>query len=230
MRFVVICNKPKLLTCNPSPIVVYYIMNVFHTEERSRYSLCAFVPPCDRKTVCNYRKTVCNSRNEFWWRTTAFIPMKRNLLLLCLLAVAAGCGNRSTQLGNVSTPITETLSNKNGESTACAYWKCSVENKMYMQKYVRSEDGKFRPAGTYKLGEGVGAFPLDDLDKFGSDGEAVSVDVGHDPCPYCGNKSLVGCRCGKTYCEVDAATSGTCPWCGVRGYYESGSWDVGGGG
>ena len=129
-----------------------------------------------------------------------------------------------------SVPIDEVVSDKTGESTACAYWMCSKEKKLYMQKYVKSDDGTFRPAGAYKLGQGVGAFPLEDLDKFGSDGQAVSVDVGHDPCPYCGNTALVGCQCGKTYCESNDATSGTCPWCGKQSTYRSGTWDVGGGG
>ena len=158
--------------------------------------------------------------------------MKRYLILLCLLAAIAGCGNRSTQSNDDSDflQITEVQSPKHGESTACAYWMCSKEKKLYMQKYVRSDSGQFRPAGTYKLGQGVGAFPLKDLDKFGNDGKSVSVDIGHNPCPYCGNTSLVGCQCGKTYCESEGAKRGTCPWCGEHGYYQSGSWDVGGGG
>ena len=101
-----------------------------------------------------------------------------------------------------------------------------------MQKYVRTAGGQFRSSGTFKLGQGTGAFPLEDLDKYGSDGESVSIDVGHDPCPYCRNTSLVNCNAcgGKTYCEAENATSGTCPWCGNYGRYRSGSWGVGGGG
>ena len=99
-----------------------------------------------------------------------------------------------------------------------------------MQKYVKSDGGRWRPAGAFKLDEGIGAFPLEDLDKYSSDGDAVSIDDGHDNCPYCRNTRLVNCRCGKTYCESEAATSGTCPWCGNYGRYRSGTWGVGGGG
>ena len=128
--------------------------------------------------------------------------------------------------------MTDVRSGGKGESTACAYWMCSKEKKLYMQKYVRTDGGRFRPAGAYKLGQGVGAFPLEDLDKYASDGEAVSIEIGNNNCPYCGNTSLVNCNScgGKTYCESAGATSGTCPRCGTHGFYRSGSWGVGGGG
>jgi hypothetical protein len=98
-----------------------------------------------------------------------------------------------------------------------------------MQKYVRSDSGQWRTAGTFRL-EGIGAFSLDDLDKYDSDGDAVSIDVGFDPSPYCNNTSLVNCSCGKSYCISEEAASGTCPWCGIHGRYRPGTWGVGGGG
>ena len=101
-----------------------------------------------------------------------------------------------------------------------------------MQKYVKGADGRYRPTGAFRLDKGTGTFPLEDLDRYGSDGEAVSLDVGFDPCPYCGNMSLARCsKCGgKTYCEAETATSGTCPRCGNHAVYQRATWGVGGGG
>ena len=104
-----------------------------------------------------------------------------------------------------------------------------------MQKYVKGSNGQYRPAGTFKLDEGVGAFPLADLGKYSSDGEAASTADGFDPCPYCGNTVIVTCdtkECvKKIYCESSGAIEGTCPWCGDRARYRAGSGTrVGGGG
>ena len=99
-----------------------------------------------------------------------------------------------------------------------------------MQKYVKGTNGKYQPAGAYKLDKGVGAFPLEDLDKYGSDGDVVSIDVGNDPCPYCGNTGLGKCHCGKTLCEKANANSGTCPWCNASLRYTPATWGVGNGG
>ena len=155
----------------------------------------------------------------------------KNLVIpvLFLFSAVAGCNDISVPSGE-DVPIMDVAATKKEDSTACAYWKCSTTQKLYMQKYVKSDGGRWHPAGAFKLDEGVGAFPLEDLDKYGSDGEAVSIENGFDPCPYCANTVVVGCSCGKTYCEKSEATSGTCPWCGSRGRYQSGTWGVGGGG
>jgi len=163
--------------------------------------------------------------------------MKR-FLLLCLFIVPVGCGEQSPQPIKDTVSIDDIVLTKKDDSTACAYWMCSKTKKLYMQKYVKGRDGEYRPAGTYKLDEGVGAFPLADLDKYGSDGEAVSVSVGFDPCPYCENTMIIHCKArecgrkgGRTYCESSGATEGTCPWCGDHGRYGgSGGWGVGGDG
>lgn len=165
---------------------------------------------------------------------TTIFPMKR-FLLLFLFVVPAGCGEQSPQPIRDTVSIDDVVLTKKDDSTACAYWMCSKTKKLYMQKYVKGTSGKYRPAGAYKLDEGVGAFPLKDLDKYGSDGEVVSTSDGFDPCPYCGNTVIVNCdsrECrGKTYCETSGATEGTCPRCGDRARYRMGSgWGVGSGG
>jgi hypothetical protein len=155
--------------------------------------------------------------------------MKRYLLLF-VFVMAIGCGGRSLQPVEDSAP-TEYRASKNGESTSAAYWKCSKEKGLYMQLYTRTDGGQWRPAGAFKLGQGIGAVPLKDMDKYKSDGENVSIDVGHDHCPYCGNTTLGQCRgCGKTLCESEDATRGTCPWCNALLQYERATWSVGGGG
>jgi hypothetical protein len=160
--------------------------------------------------------------------------MKKFLLLVLfdvLFGIISGCSHRTVDMNsNVTETISAVVPTKKDDSTACAYWKCSHEKKLYMQKYVKQEGGNYRPAGTYKLDQGNGAFPLEDLDKYKSDGEAVNISVGFDPCPYCRNTSLIKCNCGKVYCEKAGATSGTCPWCGNHGPYGHSSWGVGGGG
>jgi hypothetical protein len=155
----------------------------------------------------------------------------KNLIFLILFILFAGCSQQpvsppSEDIGEM--PVISVA--KNDDSSVCAYWKCSTTGKLYMQKYVKDSNGNYSPAGAYKLGEGVGAFPLADLDKYGSDGNAVSVDNGANQCPWCGNLNLVGCQCGKTYCEKADATEGTCPWCKKHGHYKAGSWNTGGGG
>jgi len=156
--------------------------------------------------------------------------MKRYLLLFLFIALF-GCGGHTERQIEKIVPVEYVETSRKGDSTACAYWKCSKEKKLYMQKYVKSATGQFRPAGTFRLDEGIGAFPLEDLDKYASDGDVVSTRDGFDPCPYCHNTVIVGCPCGKTYCETSGATSGTCPWCGEYGSYRSGEgWGVGGGG
>ncbi|MDR1383568.1 MAG: hypothetical protein LBJ67_06960 [Planctomycetaceae bacterium] len=153
--------------------------------------------------------------------------MKYSFSILILIFIL-GCSQQNSEDASSTTPTT--VPTKKDDSTACAYWKCSTTKKLYMQKYVKTENGQYRPAGAFKLDEGIGAFPLSDLDKYGSDGNAVSIDVGFSPCPYCKNQQIVGCRCGKTYCEKQNATSGTCPWCGNHGVYQHGTWNTGGGG
>ncbi|MDR3232263.1 MAG: hypothetical protein LBT46_01115 [Planctomycetaceae bacterium] len=154
----------------------------------------------------------------------------KHLLLFVTLIIFTGCSQQAVNRTDSAGEKPVVSATKKDDSTACAYWKCSTTKKLYMQKYVKDSGGNYRPAGAFKLDEGEGAFPLSDLDKYGSDGSAVSVNVGCSPCPYCGNGNLVGCRCGKTYCEKADATSGTCPWCGNSGQYRSGTWNTGGGG
>ncbi|GHT24259.1 hypothetical protein FACS189419_09080 [Planctomycetales bacterium] len=153
--------------------------------------------------------------------------------LICLLPALflLGCAQSAVvnQIEDIGEPP-KVSTTKKDDSTACAYWKCSTTKKLYMQKYVKDTNGNYHPAGSYKLDEGEGAFPLKDLDKYGSDGNAVSVEAGADACPYDRNPNLVKRGCGKTYCEKAGATSGTCPWCGNHGSYRSGSWSTGGGG
>ncbi|GHT44631.1 hypothetical protein FACS189454_02590 [Planctomycetales bacterium] len=144
--------------------------------------------------------------------------------------MAAGCQSSE----DISSPPNVSATKKDN-SSVCTYWKCSATGKLYMQKYEKQKGlvgfvRKYKPAGTYKLGEGIGVFPLEDLDKYSSDGNAVSVNNGFNPCPYCENSQIVGCRCGKTYCEKNGATSGTCPWCGKQGSYSIGTWNTGRGG
>jgi len=162
------------------------------------------------------------------------ITMKRYLILF-LFIVAVGCGEQSSKPIKDTVSINDIVLTKEDDSTACAYWMCSKTKKLYMQKYVKDSRGQYQPAGTYRLNEGVGAFPLGDLDKYGSDGDAVSTANGFDECPYCGNTVIVNCdsrECrGKTYCETSGATSGTCPRCGDKARYRmSDGWGVGGGG
>ena len=158
--------------------------------------------------------------------------MKRYLLLLLVVAVI-GCGG-GTPLPDVdNTAASNVSATQRRDSTAAAYWKCSATKKLYMQKYVRTDGGQWRPAGAFKLGEGIGAFPLEDLDKYRSDGDTVSIDVGNNPCPHCNNPSLGQCRCGKTHCLeplVGSRITATCPWCGSRNTYTPGTWTVGGDG
>jgi hypothetical protein len=157
--------------------------------------------------------------------------MKKFLYLFLFSVTFSGCMRQTvSNADNETETILAIIPTQKDDSTVCAYWKCSQEKKLYMQKYRKQEGGNYRPAGTYKLDQGVGAFPLENFDKYGSDGNAVDISVGNDPCPYCRNTGLANCRCGKTYCEKANATNGTCPWCGNKGYYRLGNWGVGGGG
>ncbi|MDR0706083.1 MAG: hypothetical protein LBF88_14010, partial [Planctomycetaceae bacterium] len=105
--------------------------------------------------------------------------MKKILLFVLFSVLFSGCSQQAVNTdNNVTEPIPVVVPTKKDDSTACAYWKCSQEKKLYMQKYVKQEGGNYRPAGTYKLDKGVGAFPLEDLDKYGSDGNAVDISVG----------------------------------------------------
>ncbi|MGL6196670.1 MAG: TerY-C metal binding domain-containing protein [Thermoguttaceae bacterium] len=160
--------------------------------------------------------------------------MKRLLLLLCLLPPAGGCTDYSSaHVEGSSANVAAAEPTMKDDATACAYWKCSTEKKLYMQKYVKQEGEKYVPAGSFKLeGGGVGAFPLADLEKQGSDGAKVSVNDGFDPCPYCKSTSLGNCPCSKTHCmPTGGGNRVTCPWCGQTNTYGgSGGWGVGGGG
>jgi len=122
--------------------------------------------------------------------------MKRYLLLLLFIALI-GCSGHTEQQTEKGVPVEYVETTRKGDSTACAYWQCSKEKKLYMQKYVKNATGQFRPAGTFRLDEGIGAFPLEDLDKYASDGDSVSTRDGFDPCPYCRNTVIIGCPCGK---------------------------------
>lgn len=163
----------------------------------------------------------------------------RVLILFLSLFFVAGCSSRSIGVENALADIS-TVPTKKDDSASCAYWKCSQEKKLYMQKYVKSDGSSYRPAGTYRLDQGVGAFPLSELDKYKSDGEQVSLDRGFDPCPYCNSHALGKCTCGKTLCIPDnsgrsscsgISASVTCPWCERKCFFSaSGSWGVGGGG
>lgn len=158
--------------------------------------------------------------------------MKRLLLILFVLSLF-GCGESG--LDGFSDE-SYGVPSKQDDSTFCAYWKCSTTKKLYMQKYVKSTWGKYRTAGTFRLDEGIGAFPLEDLDKYESDGGNVSVgNASFDPCPYCRSRLIGRCSCGRTLC-LPETTGGrnepvACPWCGETGIYsDSGGWNVGGGG
>ncbi|MDR3183361.1 MAG: hypothetical protein LBT89_10700 [Planctomycetaceae bacterium] len=155
----------------------------------------------------------------------------KHLISLLLFLSLAGCSH----VGDADLSAVEDVgappkaeSTKKDDSTACAYWKCSTTKKMYMQKYVKNDGGKYRPDGAYKLGEGIGAFPLEDLGKYGSDGQNVSWNVGIDPCPHCGNKGVGQCPCQKIHCCK--GMHATCPWCGRENDYTPGEVNVGGGG
>jgi len=88
---------------------------------------------------------------------------------------------------------------KKDDSTVCAYWKCSGTKKLYMQKYVKQPNKTYKPAGAFKLDNGIGAFPLADLDKYVRQSEAASLtDI--DPCPYCSNHRVGISSCGKVLC------------------------------
>ena len=165
------------------------------------------------------------------------------LFFIASLGTAAGCSQQEKKEQiNEKVFIPEVVSTRKDDSTACAYWKCSKEKKMYLQKYVRQSDNSYKPAGAYKLDGGIGAFPLEDLDKFQSDGEAVDVNDGKNECPYCGSDVIALCpECNKTFCGgasvVETGFLGaksirlTCPWCNHEDSYgSSGSWGVGGGG
>lgn len=157
--------------------------------------------------------------------------MKKLFLLLLALCIVQGCSQVVPPLDtNTDEQTTSSvIPTRKDDSTSCAYWKCSTEKKVYMQKYVKGDDGKYRPAGTYKL-EGTGAFPLDDLDKHKSDGTTVSWSVGFDPCPYCSNTTVGQCHCKKVFCVSAKKNAGTCPWCGSYCTFTPGDAMVGGGG
>lgn len=148
-----------------------------------------------------------------------------------LLAAVALCGCHKESVAVPRSPAAPAaLPTKKDDSTSCAYWKCSKTKKLYMQKYVKQENGSYKPAGAFKLDTGIGAFPLDELDKYGSDGESVPLENGSNNCPYCQNRGLKRCDCGKTSCEEENACRGTCPWCGESNSLTPGTWGVGGGG
>ncbi len=163
--------------------------------------------------------------------------MRTISLLLCLLLCISGCSQRTETAESLAG---STMPTRLDDSSACAYWKCSKERKLYMQKYVKREGSSYYPAGAFKLDQGVGAFPLTDLEEYGSDGSNVSIDIGFDPCPYCRSSSLGRCCCGKTLCLPESPNASgcfgaslrvTCPWCDrVGNYSASGAWGVGGGG
>lgn len=154
-----------------------------------------------------------------------------------MLCVLVGCSPPS---GTDEDAVIVTMPTRKDDSSACAYWKCSKEKKLYMQKYVKRDGTDYRPAGAYKLDQGIGAFPLEDLEKYGSDGSNVSLDNGFDPCPYCHSSSIGRCSCGKTLCIPNLTKTSscslssnrvTCPWCSrVGNYSRTGAWNVGGGG
>lgn len=158
----------------------------------------------------------------------------RIVLLLLLFCSVAGCNHTSAVPDEVYLPT------KKDDSTACAYWKCSAEKKLYLQKYVKNDGGDYRSAGAYRLDQGVGAFPLEDLEKYGCDGSGVSTSRGFNPCPYCHTTRIGRCHCGKTLCAPQLQTNAcgkrlpsraTCPWCGQECVFgRTESWDVGGGG
>ncbi len=154
--------------------------------------------------------------------------MKYTFLLIALLGFA-GC-SRQTEF-RMDSVNAATLPTRKDDSSACAYWKCSKERKLYMQKYVKNDGTEYYPAGAFKLDQGIGAFPLNDLEKYGSDGSNVSLDSGFDPCPYCRNPTLGRCHCGKTLCTPNMGATVTCPWCDRSCTFNRiESWDVGGGG
>ena len=169
-----------------------------------------------------------------------------------LMMISAGC-SKPSQTPNlppddvpvvnraVDTGKTPLGSERKDNSSLCAYWKCSKTKELYLQKYDRQENGTYKPAGVYKLGTGIGAFPLEDLDKYSSNSESVNVDIGFNPCPYCSNSDLVRCgKCDKTSCGgATIETKGpfgqvfqeiTCPWCGNKAKLTPSSWNVGGNG
>jgi hypothetical protein len=118
---------------------------------------------------------------------------------------------------------------------ACSYLRCSQDKRLYLQNYVRNGNNdpheKYRPAGTFALDKGVGAFSLDELDKYGGGGASFTTDqtFGFDPCPYCNNMSIGQCSCGKLLC-VPASNTANCPWCGRQCHFVPGNIGVGGGG
>ena len=173
------------------------------------------------------------------------------LFLVLMLFGGSGCSRPALREESQSLlTLPEKVTTKSDDSTACAYWKCSVTKKIYLQKYVKTEGGSYRTAGAYPLDGGIHAYPLDEIDQYHKEDSLVNLgDTGFDPCPYCGNTALVHCdRCQKSYCEKsspepDQSDSGTfpffgsgsgvlsrCPWCGSEAMLSPGNWDVGGGG
>ena len=124
---------------------------------------------------------------------------------------------------------------KADDRSVCVYWRCSTTKKPYMQKYEKDARGEYKPAGAYKLGEGIGAFPISELDHGKSNsGITVSWKLERDPCPHCGNESLGRCSCSKLHCMPivlqGQKRKATCPYCGKSEYYSTTDEDVRSGG
>jgi hypothetical protein len=162
--------------------------------------------------------------------------MKYLICFLPLLLIS-GCDHLGTQPEkHIPDEHIKVSATKKDDSTVCAYWRCSTTKKLYMQKYVKntgddSSSSSYRPAGTYPLDKGKGAFPLDELDKYSRDEGKVSWNVGFNQCPYCSNRTIGQCHCKKIFCLENFQV--TCPWCGFECHFipgSSGDVSVGGGG
>ena len=159
--------------------------------------------------------------------------MKQLLICLMPLLLLTGCGSDEEP-----SPVI-----KEDDSTICVYWACSkeevgkkYEERRYMQKYIRDSSGKYSFACTFKLREGIGAFPLKDLGKYTGNSfgkQSLNIrDIVLDPCPYCMAKGMFQCGdCKTIYCYNDVKYDNTgigmvscknpdCSYCGKIAYIQ----------
>jgi Mg-chelatase subunit ChlD len=114
---------------------------------------------------------------------------------LLLFFVFCGCSQAPT----FDEPMPQVGDLKKDDSTVCAYIKCSKTKNLYLQKYAKQADGQYSPSGAFKLGEGVGAFPISDISRYAVSTEGVDLQ-NINPCPYCENERLGISSCEKMLC------------------------------
>jgi len=92
--------------------------------------------------------------------------------------------------------------------------KCPRRHEMYGIRTEKREDGAWNMTWAFPIKESVGK--SEGFDKTSISGSVIMSDE-YPGCPYCKQRSLTVCSCGRLNCTVIQNNMFTCDWCGMRG-------------